>query len=122
VITIRFDRAKPMASVELTIASAPDYGLAKGEAQQRGQIPPVLSSEGFKDLVEAVRAAFEERLASSRFEILRISGIVCHDVNVYRPGILLMLQERGREGTIPESGRKYVTELAEGVRESFGLD
>lgn len=121
-ITIRFDREKPMASVEFMIrGAAPEHGSAAAEAQERSEIQPVLASEEFKKLVAAVRSSFEEGLAGGKFEVARVSGIVCHDVNVYRPGILLMLQERGREGTIAEKGRERITEIAEAVREKLRL-
>jgi hypothetical protein len=121
-ITIRFDRAKPMASVEFMIDSAlPDYRLKKPEAQERSHIQPVIASPGFKELVEAVRAAFAQELAGGKFEVLRISGIVCRDVDVYRPGILLIVEEQGNKGTIREAGRERITAIAEAVRERMGI-
>jgi hypothetical protein len=121
-ITIRFDRQKPMASVEFVVRQAPpNYALTKAEAEDRGEIQPVLSSAEFKTLVEGVRSAFEKELADGKFEVVRASGIVCHDANVYRPGILLLLQERGREGTIAEKGRERVTAAAEAAREKLSL-
>ena len=121
-ITIRFDRDEPMASVEFMIrGAAADYAPAQTEAQERSEMQPVLASEEFKKLVAAVRSAFEQGLGDKKFEVVRVSGIVCHDVSVYRPGILLMLQERGREGTIAEKGRERITEIAEAVREKLGI-
>ncbi|HTU34538.1 MAG TPA: hypothetical protein VMF66_12120, partial [Candidatus Acidoferrum sp.] len=106
-ITIRFDRNKPMASVEFMIERAlPQYEVTKTAAQGRAEIQPVLSAPGFKRLVEAVRAAFEQELAGSKFELAQASGIVCHDLNVYRPGILVIVREGDREGTISEEGRE----------------
>ncbi len=111
-----------MGSVEFTLEKAiPDYALATIESQDRGQIQPVVSSPIFNALVEAVQAAFCDELANTNFEVLRASGIVCHDVNAYRPGILLWVQERGREGTIGEKGRERVTAAAERVRERIGM-
>lgn len=111
-----------MASVEFMIrGAAPEHGLAAVEAQERSEIQPVLASKEFKKLVAAVRSSFDEELSGGKFEVARVSGIVCHDVNVYRPGILLMLQERGRDGTIAEKGRERITEIAEAVREKFGM-
>lgn len=121
-ITIRFDRDKPIASVEFMIQSAlPDHELMPIEAQERSEIQPVIASQQFKDLVEAVQSAFEKELAGGKFEIARISGIVCHDVSVYRPGILLIVQEKGREETIREKGRERITAIAEAVREKLEL-
>ena len=121
-LTIRFDRAKPMASVEFMVQDAlPAYGLAKVEAKERASVQPTLASQEFRNFVEDVRASFEKEFADSAFEILKVSGIVCHDVSVHRPGVLLILEERGREGTIPEVGRKRVTEIAEAIRERAGL-
>lgn len=121
-ITIRFDRAKPMASVEFTIQDAlPEYEVNEPQAGERSQIEPVLHARGFRSLIEAIRSAIEEQLSGSSFEVLRISGIVCHDVDVYRPGILLLLRERDGKETIGEQGRKRVTTAAEAVREKIGL-
>lgn len=121
-ITIRFDRQKPMASVEFVVRKAPpNYPLTKTVVEDRSEIQPVLSSLEFKALVDGVRSAFETEVADGKFEVLRVSGIVFHDVNVYRPGILLLLQEREREGTIPEKGRERVTAVAEAVREQLGM-
>lgn len=121
-ITIRFDRDKPMASVEFMIQNAlPDHGLARIDAPERREMQPLIASQEFRGLVEAVRAAFEKELAGDKFEIARVSGIVCHDVSVYRPGILLIVQEKGREETIREKGRERITAIAEAVREKLGL-
>ena len=82
---------------------------------------PVIASQQFKDLVEAVHAAFTQELAGGKFEIARVSGIICHDVSVYRPGILLIVHEKDREATIKEAGRERITAAAEAVREKLGL-
>lgn len=111
-----------MASVEFMIRNAlPNHGLTRIEAQERSEIQPVIVSQEFKDLVEAVRAAFEKELAGGKFGIARVSGIVCHDVSVYRPGILLIVQEKGRDATINEAGREHITAAAETVRERLGI-
>lgn len=111
-----------MASVEFVVRKAPpNYPLTKTVVEDRSEIQPVLSSLEFKALVDGVRSAFETEVADGKFEVLRVSGIVFHDVNVYRPGILLLLQEREREGTIPEKGRERVTAVAEAVREQLGM-
>ena len=111
-----------MASVEFMIQNAlPDHGLARIDAPERSEMQPVIASQEFRGLVEAARAAFEKELAGDKFEIARVSGIVCHDVSVYRPGILLIVQEKGREETIREKGRERITAIAEAVREKLGL-
>lgn len=121
-ITIRFDRSKPMASVEFMIQGAlPQYGVAMAQAEDRAEVQPLLSAPAFKKLLDAVRSAFEPGLADSKFEIVQVSGIVCHDSNVYRPGILLIAQESGRESTISEKGRECITATAEAVRERLGM-
>lgn len=121
-ITIRFDRGKPMASVEFMVEGAlPGYELTTAEAQDRAELQPLLSSPGFKRLVEEVRSAFKQQLADGKFEVAQASGIVCHDLDVYRLGILLILQATGQEGTIPEKGRERITAIAEAVREQLGI-
>lgn len=121
-ITIRFDRNKPMASVEFMIQGAlPEYELTRADAKDRAEAQPLLSAAGFKRLVEAVRSGFEQELTDGTFEVLQASGIACHDLDVYRPGILLILRERGRDGTIAEKGREQITARAEAVREKIGM-
>lgn len=53
-ITIRFDRAKPMASVEFMIQGAlPHYEVAKAQAEDRTEVQPLLTAPGFKRLGDA---------------------------------------------------------------------
>ena len=119
---IRFDRTKPMASVEFVLQSAvAGHGVQESKAHDPAHIEPVLASAEFKGLVEAVRCAFHEELADSKFEVLRISGIVCHHVDVYHPGLLLILQERDRTGTITQPERERITGVAESVRQRLGI-
>lgn len=121
-ITIRFDRSKPMASVEFMIQDAlPQYELTRADAKDRTEVQPLLSAAGFKKLVEAVRSGFEQELTDGTFEVVQTSGIVCHDLDVYRPGILLIVRERGRDVTIAEKGREQITAIAEAVREKIGM-
>lgn len=121
-ITIRFDRSKPMASVEFMIQGAlPQYEVEKAQAEGRAEVQPLLSARGFKKLLDAVRSAFERELDGSKFEVAQVSGIVCHDLNVYRPGILLIVRGSGSESTIPEEGRERITATAEAVRERLGM-
>ena len=121
-ITIRFDKGAPTASAELMIKKPlPDYDLGEAEAPVPRDVDPMLASQGFKDLLDEVRSILASELASGDLEIAQLTGAICHDVSVYRPGIWLVLRERGKDGDMSEAGRERVTALAEKLREALNL-
>jgi hypothetical protein len=121
-ITIRFDKGAPTASAELMIKKPlPDYDLAEAEAAVPREVDPMLASQGFKDLLDEVRAILASELAAGDLEIAQVTGAICHDVSVYRPGIWLVLRERGKDGDMSEAARERVTALAEKLREDLNL-
>jgi hypothetical protein len=121
-ITIRFDKGAPTASAELMIKKPlPDYDLAEAEAAVPREVDPMLASQGFKDLLDEVRAILASELAAGNLEIAQLTGAICHDVTVYRPGVWLVLRERGKDGDMSEAARERVTALAEKLREDLNL-
>jgi hypothetical protein len=121
-ITIRFDKGAPTASAELMIKKPlPDYDLAEAAAAVPREVDPMLASQGFKDLLDEVRAILASELAAGDLEIAQVTGAICHDVSVYRPGIWLVLRERGKDGDMSEAARERVTALAEKLREDLNL-
>lgn len=119
---ISHDAGAPTASVELTITRPlPDYDLEKVEAPIPRDVDPILASQGFKDLLDEARAILEKEMAGSSLEIAQLTGAICHDRNVHRPGIWLVLRERGAKGEMSATARQQVAGLAEKLRVSFGL-
>ena len=121
-ITIRFDKGAPTASAEFMISNPlRDFELNQIEAPTPRGIETVLVSEQFRKLTHEARAIIERELAGSKLEIVQLAGTICHDVNVYRPGIRLVVREGGGEGQLSEEARERFTSVAESVREALKL-
>jgi len=120
-ITIRFDKGAPTASAEIMIKNPlPDYDLDDTEAPIPRDVDPMLASQGFKDLLDEVRAILQRELQGSGLEITQLTGAICHDRDVYRPGIWLVLKEHAK-GDMTEAAREKVTAVAEAIREELNL-
>jgi hypothetical protein len=114
-IKISHDASAPAASVEIMIAEPlPDYDLLEVEAPIPRDVDPMLASQGFKDLLDEARTFLDVELAGSGLEIAQLTGAICHDQNVHRPGIWLVLREQSaaKSQPISDSARKRVTEIA----------
>lgn len=121
-ITIRFDKDAPTASAEIMIKNPlPDYDLEDIEASVPRDVDPMLASQGFKDLLDEVRGILQGQLADNSLEIAQLTGAICHDVGVYRPGIWLVFRERGANSQMSEKGRERLTAVAEMIREDLKL-
>jgi hypothetical protein len=119
---ISHDAGAPTASVELMITRPlPDYDLEEVEAPIPRDVDPMLASQGFKDLLDEARGILEKEMAGSGLEIAQLTGAICHDQNVHRPGIWLVLRERSAKGDMSAVARTQVAALAEKLRVSFGL-
>jgi hypothetical protein len=119
---ISHDAGTPTASVELMITRPlPDYDLEEVEAPLPRDVDPLLASQGFKDLLDEARAILEKEMAGSDLEISQLTGAICHDQNVNRPGIWLVFRERGAQGEMSAGARQQVASLAEKLKVSFGL-
>src|SRR5580704_10543870 len=119
---ISHDAGAPTASVELMITRPlPDYDLEDVGAPIPRDVDPMLASQGFKDLLDEARGILEKEVAGSGLEIAQLTGAICHDKSVHRPGIWLVLRERDAKGEMSAPARQQVTRLAEKLRVSFGL-
>jgi hypothetical protein len=93
---ITHDANSPTTSIELMInRPLPDYDLEEVEAAVPREIDPILASQGFKDLLDETRSVLEHELAGGGLEIAQLTGAICRDHSVYRPGIWLVLRETG---------------------------
>ena len=121
-IKISHDAGAPTASVELMITQPiPDYDLKEVEAPIPRDVDPMLASQGFKDLLDEARGILEHEMAGCGLEIAQLTGAICHDNAVHRPGIWLVLRERGGKGDMSPGARHEVEALAEKLHSSLGL-
>jgi hypothetical protein len=75
----------------------------------------MLASQGFKDLLDEARTVLDRELAGSNLEIAQLTGAICHDKSVHRPGIWLVLRERGGGNEMSAAGRQRVAAIAEAL-------
>jgi hypothetical protein len=121
-VKIAHDAGAPAASIEWTITRPlPDYDLEDIEAPIPRDVDPILASQGFKDLLDEVRSLLNREPAAKNFEIAQLTGAICHDKDVYRPGIWLVLRERGVGKEMSPAARQHVATIAEMIRVSLGL-
>jgi hypothetical protein len=117
------DANAPTVSVEVVIEKPlEDFDLFEVEAEIPRDVDPMLASQGFKDLLDDARAILERELAGRGLEIIQLTGAICHDKNVHRPGIWLVVKETGaaHKEMSPE-GRARVAAAVEAVQSSLGL-
>lgn len=89
------DSNAPTASIELMIRKPlEDYDLAEVEAETPRDVDPMLASQGFKDLIDDARGILERELSGSGLAIVQLTGAICHDSGVHRPGIWLVIEEK----------------------------
>ena len=123
-VNISHDANAPTAAVELAITRPlPDYDLVEVEAGVPRNIDPILASQGFKDLLDEARSILDLVLAGSGLEITQLTGAICVDGGVYRPGIWMVLHEASPAAgqTMSEEARKCVAAAAEDLRARLGL-
>jgi len=113
---ITHDAGKPSASIELMITRPlPDYDLEEVEAPVPRDVDPMLASQGFKDLLDEARTLLDRELAGSTLEIAQLTGAICHDKSVHRPGIWLVLRERGAGTEMSAAARQRVAAIAKAL-------
>jgi len=120
---ITHDSDAPTVSVELMIRKPlEDYDLLEVEAETPRDVDPMLASQGFKDLIDDARAILERDLASQGLEIVQLTGAICHDARVHRPGIWLVVREKSAAGKqMSAEHQARVAAAVEAVRSSLGL-
>ena|SRR5215469_3802846 len=121
-IKIAPDKTAPAASIELMITNQlPDYDLEDVEAPIPRDVDPMLASQGFKDLLDEARAILDRELAGDALEIVQLTGAICRDKEIYRPGIWLVLRERGAKGEMSGAAAQRVVEVAQTLRRELQL-
>jgi hypothetical protein len=121
-INITHDAGAPTASIEFMITRPlPDYDLEEVEAPIPRDVDPMLASQGFKDLLDETRTVLDRELRGANLEIDQLTGAICHDKSVHRPGIWLVLRERGAGKELSAAAMQQVARIAETIRSTFRL-
>jgi hypothetical protein len=121
-IKITHDAGAPTASIEFMITQPlPDYDLEEVEAPVPRDVDPMLASQGFKDLLDETRTVLDRELPAANLEIAQLTGAICHDKSVHRPGIWLVLRERGTGKEMSAAAIAQVARIAETIRSTFSL-
>lgn len=100
----------------------PDYDLLEIEAPIPRDVDPMLASQGFLDLLDEVRALLHKEAAAHNLEIVQLTGAICHDQAIHRPGIWIVLREKGQiiKDMSPQA-RQDVAKIAESILCTFYL-
>ena len=121
-IKITHDAGAPTASIEFMITRPlPDYDLEEVEAPIPRDVDPMLASQGFKDLLDETRTVLDRELPGANLEIAQLTGAICHDKAIHRPGIWLVLRERGTGKEMSAAAMQQVARIAETIRATFSL-
>lgn len=119
---ISYDAGAPTASIELMLTKPQsDYDLLEVEAPIPRDVDPMLASQGFLDLLDEVRALLHKEAAAHNLEIVQLTGAICHDEKIYRPGIWIVLREKGQMKDMSPDARQDVARIAESVLCTFYL-
>ena len=123
-VKMEHDANAPTAAVELPILRPlPDYDLEEIEAHVPRDVDPMLASQGFKDLLDEARSILEDVLNGTGLEISQLTGAICPDGTLFRPGIWLVLRETGAGASqaMSADARARVAAVAEDLRTHLGL-
>jgi hypothetical protein len=133
------DTDKPFISIEIPLEkSLPDYDLHDLERSTPRDIDAVLVTQGFRDLVDDARGVLLEILCEHRktiveqsthltdleltpeappLEIMQLTGAICTQDEVYRPGLWIVLRDNRAPQNQPPSPalvervKRYAEEL-----------
>ena len=110
---IAADKDQPSVAIEIPLRKPlPDYDLEQIEQPTPRDIDALLVSQGFRDLVDDARGVLMELIANPPllsnergrvdleltqtpdFEITQLTGAICPDDDLYRPGLWIILKDR----------------------------
>jgi len=123
-IKIAHDPGTPTSSVELMITRAlPDYDIEDVARPTPRDVDMILVSQGFVDLVDDARAFLDRVLPQSGLELVQLTGAICADGDVFRPGLWIVLRdtEASANQEISPAAARWVNAIAEDLRTTFGL-
>ena len=114
---ITFDVGAPTASIELMLTNPqPDYDLLEVEASIPRDVDPMLASQGFLDLLDEVRALLHRDANAHKLEVVQLTGAISHDGAIHRPGIWIVLREKGQTKEMSPQARQAVSLISEDIR------
>jgi hypothetical protein len=99
----------------------PDYDLDEVEAPIPRDVDPMLASQGFLDLLDEVRVQLKKELSDSNLEVIQLTGAICHDKSIHRPGIWLVVREKTDAKEMSTSARDRVAALGETILSTYQL-
>lgn len=123
-VRIQYDAKAPNAAIELQIRHPlPDYDLEEVEAAIPRDVDPMLASQGFHDLLDEARGILARVLDGSGVEVTQLTGAICTDNHVHRPGLWLVLREPGASPGHPMSpaAETHVALVADELRTQLQL-
>lgn len=101
-IRIENDAKAPTAAIELTIRHPlPDFDIEEVEHQIPRDVDPVLASQGFHDLLDEARGILGATKHANGLEVMQLTGAICSEGRVHRPGLWLVLREKGAPSGAP---------------------
>jgi hypothetical protein len=118
-IRIEHDAAAPSAAIELTIRHPlPDYDIEEVAHPIPRDVDVVLASQGFHDLLDEARGILGTALHEKGLEVVQLTGAICSDGKIHRPGVWLVLREKGAAAGNPMSAeaKARVIDVAEELR------
>jgi hypothetical protein len=119
---ITYDTHAPTASIELMITQPlPDYDLEEVEAPIPRDVDPMLASQGFLDLLDEVRAQLKKELADGQLEVIQLTGAICHDKSIHRPGIWLVVREKSSAKEMSLAARDRVQSVSNLILSTYQL-
>lgn len=116
-VKITYDTHAPTATVELPILKPlADYDIAEVDMPIPRDVDGILVMQGFKDLMDDARGNLQDMISDKSLELVQLTGAICPDGEIYRPGIWMVLRETGAA-----TNQASVAEVAEELRKRFGL-
>jgi hypothetical protein len=123
-VKITSDTHAPTMTVELPILKPlPDYDIEEVDMHIPREVDGILVTQGFKDLVDDARGALQELLRGRNLEIVQMTGAICPDGDIYRPGVWMVLRESGAAANqaMSSTAQAAVATIAEELRKRLGL-
>jgi hypothetical protein len=112
-IRIENDAKSPTAAIELTIRhSLPDYDIEEVEHSVPRDVDGVLASQGFHDLLDEARGILGTAVRENGLEVVQLTGAICSEGNVHRPGLWLVLREKAAPAGAPMSAKAQASVAA----------
>jgi hypothetical protein len=119
---VTYDTHAPTASLELMITQPlPDYDLDEVEAPIPRDVDPMLASQGFLDLLDEVRAQLKSEFSDGELEVIQLTGAICHDKAIHRPGIWLVVREKSTAKEMSPAARERVAVLGKTILSTYQL-